>query len=134
MVNFFGDGGDLLLDAQIQVIGELEVVRFFAESDNFFGQGFAAFAALCPYFGKSNINAEFLTFGFYEVELCLGVGRESVDRDAAGKTEYVFDVSDMLEKVRKTLLKSFQVLVVQFSFRNAAVILQRTYGSYDNNS
>ena len=63
----------------------------------------------------------------------LGVGRESVDRHDAGETEYVLDVVDMLEQVGKTLLQCVEVLVVEISLGNAAVILQSSY-SRDNNN
>ena len=39
----------------------------------------------------------------------------------------------MLQKVRNTLLKSFQILIVQVCLRNAAIVLQRTNGRYDDN-
>ena len=38
----------------------------------------------------------------------------------------------MLQKVWKTFLQSFQVLIVQVSLWNAAIIFQCTYGSYDH--
>ena len=39
----------------------------------------------------------------------------------------------MFQKVRKSFLQSLQVLLVQVSLRNAAVVFQSTNSSYDNN-
>ena len=39
----------------------------------------------------------------------------------------------MLQQVRKSLLQSLQVLIVQVSLRNSAIVLQSTNGRYDNN-
>ena len=39
----------------------------------------------------------------------------------------------MFQEVRHTFLKSFQVLVVQVCFRNAAVVFQGAYGCHDDN-
>ena len=52
--------------------------------------------------GECNVDAEFTAFGFHKVEFCLGICRECVDCNDTRKTIYVFDISNMLEQIRKT--------------------------------
>ena len=116
VIDLMSDVMDLSFDALVKLIGELEIIRLFAESYDFFCKGLAAFAALCPYFGKSYVYAEFLTFCFNEVEFCLGVCRESIDSYAAGKAEYVLDVADMLKEVRKTASSASRFSLLSSAF------------------
>ena len=48
MIDLLDNGLDLLLDGQIQLIGEGEVVGLIAQADDLLGQLYAAFAALGP--------------------------------------------------------------------------------------
>ena len=132
MVDLRSDGFQFFHDGGILVVAELEVRRLFAETDDFFGQGDAAFAAFCPDFGQSDVDAEFVALRFDEVEFGLGVGRERVDGDDDRETVDVLDVIDVLEQVRKTGFQSFEVFVVQVGFRDTAVVLEGTDGSDDD--
>ncbi len=53
------------------LIGICEVVWFFNKTDNFFCNLITAFAAFCPYFRQSNVNAQFFTFSFYKGQALL---------------------------------------------------------------
>ena len=126
------DLADLLFDGLIKVICELEVVGFFAESYYFFSKCYAAFAALCPYFGKSNVYSQFLALLFNKVEFCLGICRECIDGYYAGKSVNVLYVGYVLKEVGKSCFESFQILFVKLILGNSAVILESSYCSYDN--
>ena len=55
MVDLSDDVADLFLDGLVELIGEGEVVRLVAQTDDLVGQRDAAFAALCPYFRQCYI-------------------------------------------------------------------------------
>ena len=133
-VDLLYDLVQLILDASLQLIGEGEaVVGLFAETYDLFSQLHAAFAAFCPYLGQNYVYAKLLALLLYQLNLSLSIGRELVDGYYAGQLIYVGDIAYMLQKVRKSFLQSLQILVVQLSLRNAAVVLQGTYGRYDDN-
>ena len=132
VVDLGADRIQLIHDGKVEFVGLAEIIGKFAEADNFFCQCFAAFAALCPDFGEGDIDAELFALGFDHVELSLGVSRESVDSNDAGKAEDILDVADVLQKVRKTLFKSVEVFIVQISLRHATVILQGADSCYDD--
>ena len=53
---------------------------------------FAAFAALCPDIGQYGVYAKLAASGDDELYLSVGIRRETVHRNDAGQTVYVFDV------------------------------------------
>ncbi len=87
----------------------------------------------CPYLGKDNVYAKLLAFCLYQVKLCLCIGRELIDSYYAGQLVYVGNVAYMLQQVRKSLLQSLQVLIVEVSLCHTAVVFQRTNSCYDYN-
>ena len=54
-----------------------------------------AFAAFCPYFRQSNVNAQLFTFFFNQIQLCFGIGRECIDGNYAWQFVYILDVAYM---------------------------------------
>lgn len=48
VVDLLGNGLDLLLDGAVQLVGEGEIIGLLAQTDDFLGQLYAAFAALAP--------------------------------------------------------------------------------------
>ena len=112
MVDLRGDGIELVHDGSVLIIAELEVRGLFAETDDFFGQSDTAFAAFCPDFGQSDVDAELVALLLDEVEFGLGIGRERVDGDDDRQTVDVLDIVNMLEQVRETGFQSFEVFVV----------------------
>ena len=133
MIDLFADHVQFLFDGSIKRIGLTEVIGLFAETDDFLCEGLAAFAALGPDFGQSDIDAELSALGLDQVELFFGIGRESVDGHDAGETEYVLNVVDVLQQVGKTFLECLEILVVEVCFRHAAVIFQSADSSYEDN-
>ncbi len=60
VVDLLGNGLDLLLDGAVQLVGEGEIIGLLAQTDDFLGQLYAAFAALAPNLGQSNVDAQLL--------------------------------------------------------------------------
>ena len=125
MVDPAADSLQFFLDAQIQRIAEIKMVRRLAETDNLFSQCLAALAAFCPNLGQGNIDAKFIAPGFHQVEFGFGIRREGVDGHHAWKPEDIADVPDMLQQIGKTLLEGVEIFLVQVTLRHTAVILQR---------
>ena len=75
VIDLFADHVQFLFDGSIKRIGLTEVIGLFAETDDFLCEGLAAFAALGPDFGQSDIDAELSALGLDQVELFFGIGR-----------------------------------------------------------
>ena len=63
VIDLSADHVELLFDSGIERIGLAEIIGLFAETDDFLCQSLAAFAALCPYFGQSDIDAQLSALG-----------------------------------------------------------------------
>ena len=99
------------------------MVRLLAETEHLLGQLCAAVAAFSPYLGKRHVNAQLPAFFRNERKLCLRIEWEAVNRYYAGQSEYFRDILHMLKQVRKSLLQSLQILVVQICLSHASVML-----------
>ncbi len=134
MIDPLGNGFDLFLDGAVQLVGEGEVVRLFAQTDNFLSQLDAAFAALAPNLGQSNVDAQLLALRLDELQFGLGVGGEAVDGHHAGQLVNLGDVLNMLQQVGQTFFQSLQVLLAGLGLGHAAVVLQGSCGSNQNHA
>lgn len=63
-----GDGLDLLGQRQVVAVGELEVVRLFAQAHHFVGQA-AALAALRPHLRQRHVHAQLAALVLHQLEL-----------------------------------------------------------------
>ena len=134
MIDLGSDGVELVLNAVVDVVDELEVVGLVAQAHDFLSQRKTAFAALGPHFAQADVDAQLAALALDEVELGLGVGRERVDGDDAGETVDVLHVVDVLEEVGQALFKRLKVLTVELGLGHAAVILERADGRNDDDS
>ena len=134
MVDLRDDVADLFLDGLVELIGEGEVVRLVAQTDDLVGQRDAAFAALAPNLGQSNVDAQLAALILDELQLGLGVLREAVDGHNARQLVDLGDVPDMLQQVGQALLQSLEVLDAGLGLRHATVILQGADGGNEDDA
>ena len=113
------------------LVGKLELARLLNQAHDLISQVECALAALGPNLGQLNVDAELLALGLDERKFGLGVRREAVDGDHAGKTIDVLDVVDVTQQVGHAGLKGLEVLVVEVGLGDTAVVLKRA-GSGDN--
>ena len=132
MVHARGDGLDLLGQRQVVAVGELEVVRLFAQAHHFVGQGQAALAALRPHLGQRHVHAQLAALVLHQLELGFRVRGEAVDGHDARQLVHLRDVLHVLQQVRQTRLQRLEVLVVEIGLRHAAVVLQRAHRGHDD--
>ena len=132
VVDPLGNGADLLLDGQIQLIGAAEIIGLLAQTDHLFGQGHAALAALGPHLAEGHVDAQLAAPLLHQIQFRLGIGGEGVDGHHAGQAEHVLDVVHVLQQVGQALLQSLQVLVIEIRLGHAAVILQGADGGHDD--
>ena len=133
MVNALGNCLDFFRETHIVFVGEGQGAFLLAQTHDFLGQLYAAFAALCPNLGKSNVDTELLALGANQVDFRLGISGELVDGDNTRETEYLSDVFHVLKQVGKTLFQRLEVFLVQIRLGNAAMVLQcANCGNYHN--
>ena len=132
MVDLLDNGLDLVLDGSIRIIAEGEVVGLVAQADDLLAQLDAAFAALAPNLGQSNVDTQSLALLLNQLQLGLGILGEAVDSNHAGQLVNLGDVLHVPQQVGQALLQSLQILLAGLGLGHAAVVLEGA-GSGDQN-
>ena len=130
VIDLGSDGVELVLNAVVDVVDELEVVGLVAQAHDFLSQRKTAFAALGPHFAQADVDAQLAALALDEVELGLGVGRERVDGDDAGETVDVLHVVDVLEEVERELKIKVRPLAFAIS---CGETFRGVYNIYEHN-
>src|SRR5699024_8519400 len=97
-VNGLGEGFDLLLDRQVDVVDRSKVCRFFAGFDNLLSQFDTAFASFCKDVGQCKFYIVFAAVVFQNFDLVVRLGQEVIDGNHDRNTEFlhVFNVSSQV--------------------------------------
>ena len=79
-IDLLNDCIQLIFDrSSLKLIREGKVIWLLNQTKNFLSKLHAAFAAFCPYFRQSNVNAKLFTFLLNQSKLCWCVGWECIN-------------------------------------------------------
>ena len=126
-VDFGGDGFDFFFDGFVEVVEEVEAVRFFAGGDDFVCEVASAFAAFGEDFGEGEVCAfcgtELFECGYFFVGVC----GEAVDGDDDRDAE-LLEVVDVGFEVFHAGFHCVHVWFAAFVLGDAAVVFEGTDG------
>ena len=91
-----------------------------------------ACTTVCPMARQRDLDTTDATVLNDEIDLCLSVSDELVDRYNRGNTVVVADIGDVTIEVSQSFLERFEVLLRQVLARNTAVEFQRSNRRYQN--
>ena len=110
-VYFFDQCFDAFFDRAFKAICVSKVRFFFlAKTNDLLGKINSALAALCPDLREDRVDRKSFALFHYEGKLLFGIGREAVDRNNAGKTEYLADIFHVAQKIRNAALERAEIL------------------------
>ena len=118
---------DLLLDGQLFIVTAAEIVRLFAQADDFARKLLAALAALRPDGGQNDVDAQLFAGVHDEPDLRVRIGGKTVDGDDRGQSVHLSHVADVAQKVGKSRFQRLQVLLGERVFGQFAVHFERAH-------